>query len=295
MQTCRNPIFSRDENQRQVSPPLPNQIIHKIVSLVLLSCGCLWVGPSSGWYADCFVGWSSRNGSRLSGVPLPLLCDLVHGMCGECLAGFPSICFGTVHVESTHEPPSELACQVSVSLRRSSGAGSLVSHHPRCFLLRAHEVQKLSHTMAGPLFCSLFHSFGVKSQDRPHKSGSALLHEKPGGHKQPLMALKHLIFRKLHAFSNTRLCFTSASLLVQDIGRTLGIRADPITIPHESEPCSFHHPHECAFPKSWVTSWSAMWCPSHMVCGRVANAEANWGNRLKKDICLSATLWPLKS
>lgn len=182
------------------------------------------------------------------------VCPCHYGMCGECLAGFPSICFGTVHVESTHEPPSELACQVSVSLRRSSGAGSLVSHHPRCFLLRAHEVQKLSHTMAGPLFCSLFHSFGVKSQDQPHKSGSALLHEKPGGHKQPLMALKHLIFRKLHAFSNTRLCFTSASLLVQDIGRTLGIRADPITIPHESEPCSFHHPHECAFPKSWVTS-----------------------------------------
>ena len=142
-------------------------------------------------------------------MPLPV-CDLVHGMCGECLAGFPSICFGNVHVESTHEPPSELACRISVSLRRSSGAGSLVSHLPRC-LLRAHAVQKLSHTIAGPLFCSLFHSFGVKSQDRPQKSGSALGHEKLGGHKQPLMALKHLTFRKLHAFSNTRLCFTSAS------------------------------------------------------------------------------------
>ena len=183
MQTCRNPIFPRDENQRQVSPPLPNQIIHKIVSLVLLSCGVLWVGPSSlicwllRWLIKSQRSLPPCMSQQVTPWPSAFVSKFNQTAAWEqaLRCALPSICFGTVHVESTHEPPSELACQVSVSLRtssfRSSGAGSLVSHHPRCFLLRAHAVQKLSHTTAGPFFCSLFHSFGVKSQDRPQKSG----------------------------------------------------------------------------------------------------------------------------
>ena len=120
------------------------------------------------------------------------------------------------------------------------------------------------------IFCSSFHRVVVKSQ---------------AGHKSLVQhfGMKNLVditsfswhltsyVKKPSCIFNFFQTLVAASLLHlfgAGHGRTLGIRADPITSHHESEPYSFHHPRECAFPKSWVSSWSAMWCPSQMVCGQ---------------------------
>lgn len=252
------------------------------------------------WYADCFVGWSSRKGHFLLAWankslhdPLPLFLSSIRQLHGSRLSGvpFPPYVLGlSMSSRPTSRHPSWLVRSLCPFERRVLG-------HPG--------PGHLCHTTQGASYSELMQFKNWVIPRLVHFFAAcftALVSRAKIGHKSLVkhFGMKNLVDINSHSWHLNILYSKAACIskhpsllhfcisLVQDIGRR-------IIFHHESEPYSFHHPHECAFPKSWASSWSAMWCPSQMVCGRVANAEANCGNWLKKDICLSATLWPLKS